>query len=77
MSATVALSPLARHLDLRRQGIGRELIQGLEAEARRLDHRSLYASTGTSASLLERCGWQLVEHVEHDGQRLGVFEKTL
>ena len=47
---------------LRRQGIGRALLQGLEAQARGLGLPRLYCATATSASLLQRCGWRLIEH---------------
>jgi GNAT superfamily N-acetyltransferase len=62
---------------MRRQGIGRSLLLALEREARTLGYSHIYCATGTSASLLERCGWQLLEHVQHDGQGVGVYEKAL
>jgi GNAT superfamily N-acetyltransferase len=62
---------------LRRQGIGRKLIQGLEAEAKALGYHRVYCATGSATSLLERCAWQLIERVEHEGQHLCVYEKAL
>lgn len=62
---------------LRRQGIGHELIQSLESEARALGHEKIYCATATSATLLERCAWQLIERVQHEGQRVCVYEKAL
>jgi GNAT superfamily N-acetyltransferase len=62
---------------MRRQGIGRSLLLALEQEARALGHSRIYCATGTSASLLERCGWHLLERVQHEGQGVGVYEKAL
>ena len=62
---------------LRRQGIGRALLLALEPEARALGYASVYCATGTSASLLLRCGWHLLQSVHYDGQQLGVYEKAL
>ena len=62
---------------LRRQGIGAELMLALEREARSLGYPRLYCATGTSVSLLMRCGWQVIDRVAHDGQQISVFEKAL
>ena len=62
---------------LRRQGIGRALFLAIEPEARTLGYASIYCATGTSASLLLRCGWHLLQSVHHEGQQLGVYEKAL
>jgi GNAT superfamily N-acetyltransferase len=62
---------------LRRRGIGRSLVAALEAEAAALGCARIYCATATSASLLERCGWQLLEMVIHEGTTVGVYEKAL
>lgn len=62
---------------LRRQGIGRALVLALEAQSLRLGYTRLYCATATSASLLLRCGWQLLEVVSHEGQQVGIYEKAL
>jgi len=62
---------------LRRQGIGRRILEGLESEARILGYRKVYCATGTATSLLERCDWQLIERVEHEGQQVSVYERSL
>jgi GNAT superfamily N-acetyltransferase len=62
---------------MRRQGIGRLLIQGLESEAKALGQQKIYCATATSATLLERCAWQLIERIQHEGQHVCVYEKTL
>jgi GNAT superfamily N-acetyltransferase len=62
---------------LRRQGIGRALLEGLEREARALGHNRMYCATGTSASLLLRCKWQLLERVTHEGKKIEIYEKAL
>jgi GNAT superfamily N-acetyltransferase len=62
---------------LRRRGIGRALFLRLEAEARALGYARLYCATATSASLLQRCGWQVLECVPHEEHEVTVFEKAL
>ena len=62
---------------LRRQGIGRRLLMALEPQARALGYSRIYCATGTSESLLERCGWELLERVQYRGQNLGVCAKSL
>lgn len=62
---------------LRRQGIGRQLLLALELEARGLGHSTIHCATATSASLLDRCGWTLLEHVMHDGERVAIYRKPL
>jgi GNAT superfamily N-acetyltransferase len=62
---------------LRRRGIGRALLSAVEAEAAAQGHSRVYCATGTSASLLLRAGWQLLEQVEHQRQNVGVYEKVL
>jgi GNAT superfamily N-acetyltransferase len=61
----------------RRRGIGRALLAALEAQAASLGHARIYCATATSASLLQRCGWQLLETVAHEGQAVGIYEKAL
>ena len=61
----------------RGKGIGAQLIGALEQEARNLGFRDIYCGTSTANSLLERCDWQLIEHIIHEGQRLGVYRKAL
>ncbi len=57
----------------RRQGVGARLLDALCAEAVRLGYGAVYCATATSASLLARAGWQLVDTVQHDGRPLQVF----
>lgn len=61
----------------RRQGIGAQLLEALEREARTLGFRHIYCGTSTAASLLQRCGWQLIESIIHEGQGLGIYRKAL
>ena len=63
--------------ELRRRGIGAALFAALEAEARRLGFLRLYCATATSASLLQRRAWLLLEQVDHEGENVGVYEKAL
>jgi len=62
---------------LRRQGIGRALLVALEGQAAALGHTRAYCASATSASLLQRCGWKLLELVQHEGEEVGVYEKAL
>ena len=61
----------------RSKGIGLQLLSALEQEARNLGFNCIYCATGTAESLLQRCGWQLIEHIDHDGQNLGLYRKAL
>jgi N-acetylglutamate synthase-like GNAT family acetyltransferase len=62
---------------LRRRGIGKALLLALEPEARALGFTRIYCATATSASLLQRCGWSLLEPVQHEGQQVGIFQRML
>lgn len=75
------LSPWAAagwvHPSMRGQGIGRKLLGALEEQARNLGFDRIYCGTSSAQSLLQRCGWQLVECLMHEGRDLGVFSKAL
>jgi GNAT superfamily N-acetyltransferase len=62
---------------LRRRGIGRILLMALEARSAALGCARIYCATATSATLLQRCGWQLLEVVGHEGTAVGIYEKAL
>jgi GNAT superfamily N-acetyltransferase len=62
---------------LRRQGIGAALLLALEPEARVLGLQRIYCATSTSVSLLQRCHWQLLESVNHEGHQVSIYEKAL
>jgi len=61
----------------RGEGIGAQLLHALEQEARRLGFSSIYCGTATSESLLQRNGWEVMEQIEHEGERLGIYRKGL
>jgi GNAT superfamily N-acetyltransferase len=61
----------------RGQGIGAKLLIALEEQARTLGFRRIFCGTSTAASLLQRCGWQLMERIIHDGHDLGIYSKAL
>lgn len=61
----------------RGQGIGARLLVALEQEARDLGFPQIYCGTSTAESLLRRGGWQLIEHIVHEGRSLGVYRKAL
>lgn len=62
---------------LRRQGIGRALLDGLAVQARALGFRDVYCATATAESLLLRAGWRYLETVDHDGRATGIYTKVL
>jgi GNAT superfamily N-acetyltransferase len=61
----------------RGQGIGAQLLAALEQEARSLGFRYIYCGTSTAESLLQRSEWQLIEHIDHEGESLGIYQKAL
>lgn len=63
--------------ELRGQGIGAQLLAGMEGEARRLGFRTIYCSTHRAQRLLERCGWELVRVIVHDDAPLSVYRKAI
>ena len=63
--------------DLRRQGIGQQLVLALERQAKAMGFSRIYCGTSTADGLLRRAGWRLLEHVEHDGELLGIYDKAL
>lgn len=62
---------------MRGQGIGSRLLAALEEEARSLGFAHIYCGTSTANSLLERFGWDLLERIEHEGDKLGIYRKAL
>lgn len=71
-----ATSGLVPHA-LRRRGIGRRLLVAIEEQAAKLGFERIYCATGTASTLLQRCDWQLIERVLHEGENLGVYSKSL
>lgn len=71
--AAAGLVPAA----LRGQAIGIQLLGALEQQARMLGFSRIYCGTSTAETLLQRCGWQLMESIVHDGKALGIYSKAL
>ena len=61
----------------RRQGIGGALLRGVESVAKELGFPRVYCATSTSASLLERNKWHLLERTIHEGELVAIYEKAL
>ncbi len=61
----------------RGRGIGARLITALECEACALGYDRIFCGTSTARSLLQRCGWELLEDISHEGEALGIFSKAL
>jgi len=57
----------------RGHGIGCALLTALVEHARSLGHTSVYCGTSTAVTLLNRAGWQEVEHVLYAGKPLVIF----
>ncbi|WP_395645271.1 GNAT family N-acetyltransferase [Terricaulis sp.] len=62
---------------MRGQGVGRLLLAALEDEARKLGFDHIYCGTSTAENLLRRCGWRLLERIDHEGEPLGIYAKAL
>lgn len=62
---------------LRGRGIGRLLLRAVEEQAQGLGFGRIYCATATAASLLERCDWQLVDRIDHEGTKLALYVKAL
>ena len=61
----------------RGKGIGARLIDAVERQARDLGFPCIYCGTHTANSLLECCGWELMERIVHEGHNLGIYRKAL
>jgi GNAT superfamily N-acetyltransferase len=57
----------------RSRGIGTKLIKAGMELAREQGYESLYATTATASSILERLGWRLVKMLQHDDEHLGLY----
>jgi GNAT superfamily N-acetyltransferase len=63
--------------DLRRRGIGQQLVLALEKRAKAMGFDRIYCGTDTAEGLLRRSGWQLSERIVNEGEALGIYEKAL
>ena len=63
--------------DLRRRGIGSELVRALEQQAKTMGFDRIYCATSAAGSLLQRLGWQLSEQITHERQSLAIYAKAL
>jgi GNAT superfamily N-acetyltransferase len=63
--------------ELRGQGIGARLLAAMEGEARRLGYPTMYCSTTGAQRLLERCGWESIGTITHEGAPLAVYRKAI
>lgn len=63
--------------DLRRQGIGAQLLRQLVALAHSHGFPKLYCATATAQSLLQRQGWTRLHDTVHHGVELAVFVTDL
>lgn len=63
--------------DCRRRGYGAQLLGALEVLARARGAPALYCGTATAATLLERCGWELLEAFLYHDAPLRLYRKLL
>ena len=63
--------------EFRRQGIGTALIRAVESEARRNGFMELHAATARAAAVFQRAGWQMLEIVDYQGDRVCVFHTAI
>lgn len=63
--------------ELRRQGIGAQLLRQLAARAHLQGFPKLYCATATAQSLLQRLGWTRLRDTVHHGVELAVFVTDL
>jgi GNAT superfamily N-acetyltransferase len=63
--------------DYRRQGIGAQLLNGLEDVARDLGYERIYCGTATAGSLMVRSGWEFMERLQYHGDDLVIYQKGL
>jgi GNAT superfamily N-acetyltransferase len=65
------------HPSMRGRGIGGLLLGTLEEQARELGFERIHCATSSAHRLLQRRGWWLLDSVVHDGERLGVYARSL
>ena len=59
------------------KGVGTALVEAIETEARRLGYDSIYTSTDTAKSIMERRGWQAVGSTESLRGAITVYRRLL
>ena len=62
---------------LRNRGIGMELLEALEVEARNLGYHEVYCGTSSAVGLLRRSGWKEISQVPHNGEDVSIYAKAL
>lgn len=61
----------------RKEGIGRKLVEAVEAESARLGLNKIYLFTASNTALYGLLGWQLLEHTEYRGESVRIMTKHL
>lgn len=61
----------------RKEGLGRKLVEAVEAEAARLGVEKAYLYTASNTMLYELLGWQLFERTEYRGELVRIMTKKL
>jgi GNAT superfamily N-acetyltransferase len=61
----------------RRRGIGTAMVRTLEEVAKNIGYSCIYCGTSTAGHLLERRGWQFMEHVIDNGENVAIYQKAL
>ncbi|MEK0338121.1 MAG: GNAT family N-acetyltransferase [Nitrosopumilus sp.] len=61
--------------EMRRKGVGRQLVKYFENLAIELGYRRIYARSGTAVEFFKRLGWCLIDETMFQGQELTIFSK--
>ncbi|WP_416866434.1 MAG: GNAT family N-acetyltransferase [Imperialibacter sp.] len=71
------VSLLYTTVDYRNQGLGRQLLERIEAESLKLGYEQLYLHTFTAESLYKRLGWKGIDVADYKNHKTVVMTKQL
>ena len=63
--------------DYRNQGLGKQLLERIEAESLKWGYEQLYLHTFTAESLYKRLGWKRIDLVDYKSHKTAVMTKQL
>ena len=63
--------------EYRNRGVGTQLLQSIEHEAKEMGRKKIYLYTFTAETLYRRCGWQCIDRVLYKEHDTSVMTKTL
>lgn len=62
--------------DLRRHGLGRELLLAITEEAAARGFREIHAVTNTARRLFDKLGWAALEEIAYHGEEVTLYRKS-